>query len=442
MPATPLPFYSDRELEALAERGVRLPGPGRVAVGRDVPLERIAAGAVLHPFTRITGARTRIDAGAQIGPGGPATLDNAWIGAGAVVGALGPVTLRESAAGPGTVLGCGVAEEAVFLGQEGGAPGFTTGYGFRARKGTLYEEDANSAQHTDTKMTVLMPWVALGSNVNWCDILVAGGTGPGLGEFTEVGSGCVHFNFTPRGDKATGSALGSAVDGVFLDRPRLFVGGNGSLVGPLAADFGAVTLAGGRYTRRLAPGLNAADPAPPGLELDLDLYGSVKRVFDSQVHLIGELAALDAWYGHVRSALARGRPEREELYRRGREAVRRNLTERIGQLEALAGRMERSAGLLERRAPGDARIPQQRALAAAWPAVNSHLQGFDRAPEPPPEFLRAVERAAAGSAAYTSAVAALPAEARVAGRGWLAAVKGRVATPELLARVPALTSAR
>ena len=66
-------------------------------------------------------------------------------------------------------------------------------------------------------------------------------------EFSEVGSGTVHFNFTPRGDKATGSCFGNVREGVLLNQPRLFLGGNASLIGPMQAAFGALTPAAGNY---------------------------------------------------------------------------------------------------------------------------------------------------------------------------------------------------
>ncbi|HEX9843273.1 MAG TPA: hypothetical protein VGC20_11015, partial [bacterium] len=339
MPSSPPAACHDLStLHGLRARGVHLPAPEQVAIGREVPLEHIAAGAALHPFCRIQGAQTCIGARAVIGAAGAATIIDSQVGAGAVIGDLGPVTLKRVAAGAGTVLGCGVAEDAVFLGKEVDDPAFTTGYGFRVRKGSLYEEDANSAQHTDTKMTILLPWVTLGSNINWCDVLVAGGVGPGLGQFSEVGSGAVHFNFTPRGDKATASLLGDVTDGVFLDRPRLFLGGNTSLVGPCEAAFGAVTGAGGRHGGNLAAGLNAplAAPAADAPDFDLEIYGAVKRLVASQVRYIAQLSALAAWYAGVRAPLAQGDAERTALYARGAEIVALNIAERIEQLGGLA----------------------------------------------------------------------------------------------------------
>ncbi|MEC9360321.1 MAG: hypothetical protein VX985_00630, partial [SAR324 cluster bacterium] len=151
------------------ERGVIIPDLNSVRIGQEVPQEKISSGSKLHPFVRINGSKTEIHAGANIGLSGPVTLDNSWIGENAVVGSLGSVTLKDTVVGPESILGSGVAEQAVFLGKESKVNDFSTGYGFRIRKGSLYEEDASSAQHTDTKMTVLFPWTTLGSNINFCD---------------------------------------------------------------------------------------------------------------------------------------------------------------------------------------------------------------------------------------------------------------------------------
>ena len=435
--------YAAAELERLAQKGVHSPSPHQVHIARDVPLEAIAPGVVLHPFTRLGGAGMRIDAGAVIGAAGPATLHDCWIGKEAVVGALGPVTLDGVAAGPGTVLGCGVAEQAVFLGKETGDPDFSTGFGFRARKGSLYEEDANSAQHTDTKMTILFPWVTLGSNINWCDILVAGGSGPGAGRFSEIGSGAIHFNFTPRGDKATGSLLGNVVDGVFLNEERLFIGGHASLVGPLNADFGAITGAGGRFHRNLRQGMNLA--APPSQEaesasFDLEVYGSIYRIYTHQIEVVGQLCALDAWYGQVRVRLAANDADRSALYARGREMVRLNVSERIAQLGALAGRMERSLALLGQQGEDDPRIHQHRALLDRWPGIEAHLLvAWGRAVEAPAALMTALDACAAqADGNYTRAIQALPAAAAAEGREWLRGIAADVASEHILTLISPL----
>ncbi|MCZ6730100.1 MAG: hypothetical protein O7C61_10365 [SAR324 cluster bacterium] len=415
-------LHKPAALRALSKRGVVIPAPEQVAIGREVPLEAIAAGAVLHPFCRISGANTRI-------------------GAGAVIGQLGPVTLKDTVCGPGTVLGCGEAEDAVFLGKELDDPSHSTGYGFRVRRGSIYEEDARSAEHTDTKMTILFPWVTLGSNINWCDLLMGGGTGSD--DFSEVGSGAIHFNFTPRGDKATASLFGHVPGGVFLNQPRLFLGGNGSFVGPLRADFGAVTVAGARQVGSLKPGLNPGGPPPSSAvaeSFQLEAYGSIKRTYDSQICYIGALAALEAWYGQARSLLAAGDNALQALYEAGRAMVALNIAERIVQLAGLAGRMERSLALIAQRTPGDARLAQQRALLEGWSGIEAALRAYATHHEPLPKALgQGLEEAAASHGrVYTRVIRALPAAAVAAGGEWLSGIEARVASPELLAAVPAL----
>jgi UDP-N-acetylglucosamine/UDP-N-acetylgalactosamine diphosphorylase len=418
-----------------------MPRPDLVVIAPEVPPEAIAPGVVLHPFTQLRGARTRLGAGAVIGEGGPAVLEDCAVGAGAQIGTMGPVTLKNVVCGPGTVLGSGAAEDAVFLGKEVSDPAISCGLAFRVRKGSLYEEDANSAQHTDTKMTILFPWVTLGSNVNWCDVLMAGGTGPAFDQFSEVGSGAVHFNFTPRGDKATATLLGNVPEGVFLRAPRLFIGGNGSLIGPAQVAFGAVTAAGGRFSGELGPGLletEAAQARPA--TFTQEIYGSVKRVYESQVRFIGQLAALDAWYGEARALIARGDPEREALYAAGREMVRLNLAERIAQLAAFAARMERSAAAIERASRADPRIAQQRALLERWPAIERRLRDQGSARPPLAEALGRglAEACAREGRVYTRVIISLEEPAVRAGVAWLEGIVGQVAAPDLLDQVPAL----
>ena len=64
-------------LSDLQRRGVVIPDPRQVYIAADVLPERILAGAVLHPGTRLTGSRTFVGQGAKIGTEGPAVLDDA-----------------------------------------------------------------------------------------------------------------------------------------------------------------------------------------------------------------------------------------------------------------------------------------------------------------------------------------------------------------------------
>ena len=178
MPPTPHQAIRPHSLEALEQcrmAGVQMPEPRQVFIDQKTPLSALAPGAVILPGVRIFGAESRVERGAVLGEGGPVTLQQSWVGENARVGVLGAVQLQETAVGPGTVLGAGSAEHAVFLGKEAAQPEHTCGWGFRLRKGTLYEEDASSAQFTDCKMTILFPWATLGSQVNFCDVLLYGG---------------------------------------------------------------------------------------------------------------------------------------------------------------------------------------------------------------------------------------------------------------------------
>lgn len=46
------------------------------------------------------------------------------------------------------------------------------------------------------------------------------------------------------GDKATPSLIGTVTEGVFLDQPRIFLGGLSGIVGPSSIGFGTMTAAG------------------------------------------------------------------------------------------------------------------------------------------------------------------------------------------------------
>ncbi len=51
------------------------------------------------------------------------------------------------------------------------------GLGAEVREGCLLEEETSGAHAVGLKQTILFPFVTLGSLVNFCDCLMAGGTG-------------------------------------------------------------------------------------------------------------------------------------------------------------------------------------------------------------------------------------------------------------------------
>lgn len=307
-------------LRALVAQGVEIVDPRQTYVAPDVSLARVCSGVVLHPGTRLCGPRTFLGPGAEVGVEGPATLVDAVLGARARVDA-------------------GHVEGAVLL------SGARAGWGAHLRPGTLLEEQASTAHCVGLKHTILLSFVTLGSVINFCDALMAGGTS--RKDHSEVGSGFIHFNFTPwgeRGDKATPSMAGDVVHGVFLRERRIFLGGAGGMVGPLSVGYGSVTAAG-QVTRR---------PVGDGRLVFQDMRrldrpfarGAVDKLeprLMRNIDYIRQLVALRAWYRHVR--LARLPPGAEhDPARTVIEAALETLTlcteERVRRVESFARERE------------------------------------------------------------------------------------------------------
>jgi UDP-N-acetylglucosamine/UDP-N-acetylgalactosamine diphosphorylase len=262
---------------ALLERGVIMPDPAQVFVDRDVVPDRIAAGVVLHPGTRLHGAATYLATGARVGTEGPATL-------------------RDAVLGERAEIASGYVSDAVLLADA------KLGANAHVREGTLLEEEASTAHAVGLKQTILLSFVTLGSLINFCDVLMAGGTS--RRDHSEVGSGFIHFNFTPwgkSGDKATASLIGDVVHGVLLDQPRIFLGGSGGMVGPRRVGFGAVTAAGQVVRRDVEARTLAAEPTPKVRRaIDSTEKDRVALVLQPNAAFLGQLVALRAWYRQVR----------------------------------------------------------------------------------------------------------------------------------------------
>jgi UDP-N-acetylglucosamine/UDP-N-acetylgalactosamine diphosphorylase len=271
----------------------------------------IARDAVIHPGCRITGSS--IGPGCEIGSEGPAVIQNCQLGRG--------VKLKG-----------GYFSGAVFL------DGSNMGSGAHVREGTLLEEEANGAHTVGLKQTVLLPFVTLGSLINFCDILMAGGTS--RKDHSEVGSSYIHFNFTPNQDKATASLVGEVPRGVLLNQKPVFLGGQGGLVGPARIAYGCVIAAGGicrkdvlEETQLYIPAALAEKTVPfePGI------YRKIDRIVKNNLIYIGNIRALKAWYENVRDLFIR-----DEFDRACHEGALANLDlilkERFQRLEQLAGK--------------------------------------------------------------------------------------------------------
>ena len=379
-----------RRVAELQSRGVDVWGPERVYIDADVDLDHIEPGSLIHHAT-LRGADLRIGRGTRIGASGHALVESCQIG-------------RNVELGAGSYQGATILDEARIR-------------GFAAlRPGTLIEEQVEAAHSVAFKNTVLTATVATGSLINYCDIFMSGGTS--REDHSEVGSGVVHFNFDPRGDKWS-SLVGDA-RGVLLRSRAVFVGGQCGLVGPVHLDFGAV-LAAGSVVRRDVAGDRVQWEAAENRVIegfDPEIYTGLRRKFLSTARLIGNLWALDAWYGAVRlpSAADREKP----LYDAAREQLRLHVAERVKRLTKIIDKLERS--IEKSSAAGDAGLiscqAEHRLLIAKRRELRDALTQSPDDCSAPDDFTKQYETArAAGS--HLDAVRAVDDAAADQAADWL-----------------------
>jgi hypothetical protein len=385
---------AEARLRALLDRGVIVHRPASIHVDESVDPERIAPGVVIHAGCRLSGAKT------AIGPG-------------SVIGEEAPATVQVSLKG-------GFFSDSTFL------DGSSVGSSAHIRPGTLLEEGASVAHCVGLKQTVLLPFVTVGSLVNFCDCLMAGGTGPR--DHSEVGSSYIHFNFTPHQDKATASLLGSVPRGVMLDQPPIFLGGQGGLVGPARIGFGTVVAAGVICRQDvleeglLYTGRSAGGGRPR--KFRNDTYVGAGRVFRNSFHYLGNILALQAWYRVARGALMTGDPQQEACQEGAVAKLETIIDERFRRLGEVADALTE---MLEGRSPDSEAAAHVQAVEAyrrlrdAWPALQSALaEGRVDA-----VGARERERFLSGWAKvpaltpYPEAVASLDLPTKVAGTAWL-----------------------
>ena len=344
-----------KKIIALMDKGVSIPCPSAVAIGDEVKTERISAkGTVLYPGTRLAGEKT-------------------LIGPGVKVGFESPVTVVDCLLGPGVELKGGFFTRSVFLARS------SMGSGAQVREGCLIEEEASGAHTVGLKQTILMPFVTLGSLINFCDCLMAGGTS--RKDHSEVGSSYIHFNFTPNQDKATASLIGDVPRGVMLRSAPIFLGGQGGLVGPVRLGYGTVIAAGAVWEDDCPQGgmllkgsaLLSERTHHPGL------YREVKRKVANNLFYLGNLAALRQWYAHVRRPFLQTLEGGPELCEGALEVLDGAMEERVTRLRALAGKMEQSIAIGEKVLQGRTKaalLRHKRELLQNWPEVEKRIAGL------------------------------------------------------------------
>jgi bifunctional UDP-N-acetylglucosamine pyrophosphorylase/glucosamine-1-phosphate N-acetyltransferase len=266
----------DRVIQ-LIKKGVDIPNPLSIDLGDEVNIDQISGNDVtIYPGCRIYGEQTVISAGSRIGYEAPVTIDNCQLG-------------------PKVELKGGYFNESVFLEKA------NMGSGAQVREGCILEEEANGAHCVGIKQTILFPFVTLGSLINFCDCLMAGGTS--RKDHSEVGSSYIHFNFTPDGDKATASLIGDVPRGVMLNQPAIFLGGQGGIVGPLRVGYGNVIAANSLLRNDfIEDNKLIVGKTHPGKIINYrpKTYPNLRRVLENNIVYIANLSALEEWYIHVR----------------------------------------------------------------------------------------------------------------------------------------------
>lgn len=315
--------------DRLEQKGVAICNAESVHIDKSVDPDRIEPGVVIHAGSRIRGKNT-------------------FLCGGAVIGLEAPATIEDCRVGPGVSLKGGFFKSAVFL------QGASVGSGGHVREGTIFEEYASAAHTVGVKQTILFPFVTLGSLVNFCDCLMAGGTGPK--NHSEVGSSYIHFNFTPQQDKVTPSLLGDVPAGVMLDQQPVFLGGQGGLVGPVRLAFGTVTAAGTICRKNeMRPGRLIFGGASKGgsIAYQQAYYPTIKATLRQNLNYIANLIALGCWYRHVRSRfVSKNMPP--ELFEGLVETIDAAIRERVSRMAAFAGKMAASAEAYEKSAGKEA----------------------------------------------------------------------------------------
>jgi bifunctional UDP-N-acetylglucosamine pyrophosphorylase/glucosamine-1-phosphate N-acetyltransferase len=310
---------SHHKIIELVQRGLDIPNPLTLDLGEEIKVDRISGkGVRIYPGCRIYGDKTVISEGAQIGYEAPVTIENCQIGS--------RVELRG-----------GFFKESVFLEKA------SMGLGAHVREGCLLEEEASGAHCVGLKQTILFPFVTLGSLINFCDCLMAGGTG--RKDHSEVGSSYIHFNFTPDGDKTTPSLIGDVPRGVMLRERPVFLGGQGGMVGPLRVGYGNVIAAGSILRNDLTEENKlVVGKAYKGSITNVtpNQYSGLSRLVSKNVLYLANLMALEEWYTEVRRDFFREQELGEWIYRGALEKLAMAKEERLSRLKFMAAKMPES----------------------------------------------------------------------------------------------------
>jgi bifunctional UDP-N-acetylglucosamine pyrophosphorylase/glucosamine-1-phosphate N-acetyltransferase len=386
----------NEKIERLIGKGVSVPNPLTIDIGDEVDVERISGkGVTIYPGCRIYGDKTVLSAGTQLGREGPVTIENCQLG-------------------PQVELKAGSSSMSVFLQQA------NMGLGAQVREACILEEQASGAHCVGLKQTILFPFVTLGSLINFCDCLMAGGTS--RKNHSEVGSSYIHFNFTPDGDKTAASLLGDVPRGVMLNQPPIFLGGQGGLIGPLRLGFGNIVAAGTVLRkdvlaeRRLIYGKPHVEATT---EFSPRAYPGLARVVRNNLVYLANLGALEQWYVHVRRPFFQEQELGDLVYRGVLEKLLLSVEERLKRLQDLAGKL----AVAPAKGGGDGRDAAGRRelrenagrLRELFLGGTAQQAGHEQRDL----FLAGLQQSRKDGAGYIETIQGLPADVARAGTQWL-----------------------
>lgn len=384
-----------QNITSLLKKGVRMANPFSVEMSDEVNLENIAGSLIIYGAARICGENTLIAEDVKLGQEAPVTLTNCQLGK--------AVELKG-----------GYFADSVFLEKA------AMGSNAQVRSGCLLEEESGGNHTVGLKQTILFPFVTLGSLINFCDCLMAGGTS--RKNHSEVGSSYIHFNYTPGQDKATASLIGDVQRGVMLQEKPIFLGGQGGMVGPRQIDYGTVIPAGIICRKDMFPQGHvraSADYYSPGVQ------GDIRRKFYLNVLYMANLLALKQWYLHVRSVFFRKQKFGAGLYAGANLVLVGALAERLKQMRLFVSAMEASLPASvqrnKKRLPDNV-VRRQRDLLFKWPQIEAHLCSAveeELGPKKKESFIKIIQKQSAHNNSYLEAIKSLtPSEAKI-GSDWL-----------------------
>ena len=328
--------------------------PFSVEIGKEVNLGKIANSVTIYGAARIDGEETLISQDVQLGYEAPVTLINCQLGA--------AVELRG-----------GYFTKSVFLED------VALGSNAQVRAGCLFEEQSGGNHTVGLKQTILFPFVTLGSLINFCDCLMAGGTS--RKNHSEVGSSYIHFNYTPHQDKATPSLIGDVPRGVMLQETPIFLGGQGGIVGPLKIDYGTVVPAGVICRRDFKGGgmfWSSAASSEKGKEFVAGVYGDIRRKVNYNIVYLANLLALRQWYLYVRREFFIKGKYGDDLYCGAYNVLNEAVAERIKQMRLFAQNVDNSVAAGSKKMKSDLSDSAGRTsklFLQNWPQIEEYLFG-------------------------------------------------------------------